>query len=108
MYDIDMRHCLSEVDLEKRSGICSIDGSVRLHVHGTKRQCYYAHIYGSKNVALRPKPLNCEICGEENKLCFDHSHANKKHRGWLCKSCNLMLGYARDSKQILQAAIDYL
>ena len=103
-----MRHCLSKVDLEQRTGVCSICGFVKLHVYGMKRQCYYAHIYGSKNANVRQKPLNCEMCGEETILFFDHCHTSKKHRGWICRKCNLLLGYARDSKKILQAAIDYL
>lgn len=103
-----MRHNLSNVDLELRKADCVVCGPVKIHINGTKRNCYYSHKYGSKNAPSRPKPLNCEICGEEKKLFFDHSHSKKSHRGWLCKSCNLILGFAKDDKKILQAAIDYL
>lgn len=53
----------------------------------------------------------CAICGlSENrrKLCVDHSHTTGDVRGLLCTKCNMMLGSARDSKQILSKAIEYL
>lgn len=108
LYSVNMRHSLSSINLDFKKAVCSVCGPVKIHINGKRRHCYYAYKYGSKNVVLRPKPLNCEICGEEKKLFFDHCHTKNSHRGWLCKSCNLMLGFARDNKQILQAAIDYL
>jgi hypothetical protein len=57
----------------------------------------------------------CAICGsaftevsEGNPPCIDHSHELDIFRGLLCRSCNLMLGYAKDSIEILLAAIQYL
>lgn len=43
-----------------------------------------------------------------NRLTIDHCHQTQKIRGLLCRSCNLMLGFSKDSIEILQAAIDYL
>ena len=43
-----------------------------------------------------------------NKPCADHNHANGKPRGVLCRDHNLMLGYAHDNPEELQAAIEYL
>jgi len=51
---------------------------------------------------------NCEICGDHTKLFVDHSHTTQKYRGLLCRSCNLVLGHARDSIKILLAATTYL
>lgn len=57
----------------------------------------------------------CAICGSlptgkgnNKRLHVDHNHETNKIRGLLCAACNLMLGQAKDSKQILQNAIDYL
>lgn len=58
----------------------------------------------------------CAICGdkfEDDKMnkkdpCIDHDHVTKKLRGILCRSCNLLLGYAKDSREILAKAISYL
>jgi hypothetical protein len=55
---------------------------------------------------------SCFICGlpnRENKaLCIDHDHTTGKVRGMLCDDCNLSLGKMKDSKELLQKAIDYL
>jgi len=54
----------------------------------------------------------CKICGSEFsdgiKPVVDHNHRTKKVRGLLCIPCNLLLGSARDSIEILSQAINYL
>ena len=36
----------------------------------------------------------CEICGKVYKtLDYDHDHKTGLHRGWLCRWCNLKLGW---------------
>lgn len=58
----------------------------------------------------RPEPSLCEICGVAPgiALCLDHCHLTDRFRGWVCKHCNLMLGYARDSAVILTKAAGYI
>jgi hypothetical protein len=55
----------------------------------------------------------CAICsgipGEgEKRLCLDHDHYTGAFRGWLCWSCNTMLGMAQDSPDTLESAAKYL
>lgn len=62
----------------------------------------------------------CAICGEslegKKRLFVDHDHSccpgvtscGKCVRGLLCRHCNPMLGYARDSVENLERAIEYL
>jgi Recombination endonuclease VII len=53
----------------------------------------------------------CAICGNTpsgKELCIDHCHATGKVRGLLCNHCNVVLGMAEDSVQILTEAIAYL
>ena len=54
----------------------------------------------------------CAICGGVNKngrrLCVDHNHKTNKIRGLLCKDCNLILGFAKDSVGTLLTAVTYL
>lgn len=59
-----------------------------------------------------PPGSKCEICfrpfdppGEPQ---YDHCHFTGLHRGWLCRSCNRMLGAARDSIDVLLNAAAYL
>lgn len=37
-----------------------------------------------------------------------YDEVNGEFRGWLCQSCNLVLGHAKDDPQILRNAIHYL
>jgi hypothetical protein len=46
--------------------------------------------------------------GRPKALAVDHDHETGAVRGLLDVRCNRVLGYARDSVAILQAAIDYL
>ena len=56
----------------------------------------------------------CAICGEiggtvgQDRLALDHCHLTGVVRGLLCRSCNLALGFMRDSEKYLLAAIEYL
>lgn len=56
----------------------------------------------------------CAICKNElhlgtvNGLYVDHEHSTGKIRGLLCPNCNTALGKFKDSRTILQNAINYL
>lgn len=56
----------------------------------------------------------CAICAipepraGKKSFCVDHNHATGRVRGLLCTRCNTMIGNARDSAEILKAAIGYL
>ena len=56
----------------------------------------------------------CAICqtkipgGKKDSFFIDHDHETGKVRGLLCRSCNLMIGHAKDDTQLLATAIGYL
>jgi hypothetical protein len=58
----------------------------------------------------------CKVCGcsmslvgKSSESChIDHDHKTGKVRGLLCRSCNLALGFTKDSPKILQRLIGYL
>lgn len=57
----------------------------------------------------------CAICersknlpGNGKRLHVDHDHKTGIIRGLLCHDCNLVLGNAHDSMEILKAALKYL
>lgn len=64
------------------------------------------------NNFLKTQNHLCAICygvNDYNKdWAIDHCHMSGKIRGLLCLSCNLMLGYSKDSIKTLQNAIEYL
>jgi hypothetical protein len=39
---------------------------------------------------------------------IDHCHDSHKVRGILCRNCNLLLGYAKDSEGVLISATKYI
>lgn len=65
------------------------------------------------NLMLVSQENCCKIC-KRNKDAFskalnvDHCHSTGKIRGLLCKDCNLLLGKARDTVNVLESAIAYL
>ena len=67
------------------------------------------------NQILESQNYACAICGSnetggrgKKHFSVDHCHTTKKVRGLLCKSCNIMLGEAKDNTRILSKAIEYL
>jgi hypothetical protein len=54
----------------------------------------------------------CVICKEKLQFghlsAIDHCHKTGKVRGILCRSCNLLLGHAKDSIETLKSAQEYL
>lgn len=60
--------------------------------------------------AMRSRAMGCcQICGaEHHRLELDHCHATGTLRGFLCPSCNKILGLARDNAERLRRAASYL
>lgn len=51
----------------------------------------------------------CRICGRDcDNLVMDHDHVSGAVRDLICRSCNVMLGFAMDSPATLEAGAAYL
>lgn len=77
----------------------------------TLRKSRYKHsIPEIKQLPLEKliSPKACEICGSEDKICMDHCHSTNKLRGWICDSCNVVLGRVKDDVGLLGRMIVYL
>jgi hypothetical protein len=63
-------------------------------------------------LASHPRPDLCEVCGKppngKGALHFDHCHTTQIFRGWLCHTCNVVLGNAEDDPVLLRKLADYL
>ena len=71
-----------------------------------KRKIDYRRMLEEK--AGRPKPKNCDACGGTKRICFDHCHKTGEFRGWLCESCNVLIGFAKDDINTLKRLVKYL
>jgi len=59
-------------------------------------------------IVPRPKPKECEICGKEGRICYDHDHNTGEFRGWICDRCNVALGMANENPKTLIAIAEYI
>ena len=62
---------------------------------------------------LVKQDYSCKICKVKEDtldrgLFVDHCHTTGRVRGLLCRSCNTLLGMAKDNEETLKAAIEYL
>lgn len=58
--------------------------------------------------AGRARPEQCDICGSTGRINFDHCHQRGVFRGYICHSCNLVLGHVKDDPNHLRKLIAYL
>jgi Recombination endonuclease VII len=75
-------------------------------------RCKRSKVHG---VPDGPPPSVCEICAKPstNKrhrvpVVLDHCHRTNRFRGWLCDSCNKILGLVKDNPDTLRAMALYL
>lgn len=107
----------------------------KIHAKGLCSKCYWKSTYhktGSPrarnkrylkeygitldqyNDMLAKCNFRCEICGTQHReeqwkrLCVDHDHETTKVRGLLCDDCNQLIGRAKEKKDILLSAVNYL
>jgi hypothetical protein len=75
----------------------------------SRRKAYKYKVSHKTIVALHSKGC-CQVCGETDQSTFviDHDHKTGEVRDLLCRSCNLILGYAKDNPEILRKLADYL
>lgn len=81
------------------------------------REWSYATEYGitleDYKTMLENQDGACAICGrrkysKHGLLSVDHDHETGETRGLLCHRCNLLLGLAKDSDELLLMAAGYL
>ena len=81
-----------------------------------KRYCSDCHarqdrvIRQLRKIYTPPPPHSpCECCGRTPpSLSLDHDHNTGAFRGWLCKECNVGLGFLGDDEAGLERALMYL
>lgn len=103
--------------------VCAIPLCLRM-VHGENRICA-PHRSTGRQYGMTPDAFEafwgdgkCRACSGTQKLSVDHDHSccpvgnarkcGKCNRGLLCHSCNLAVGMAQDSPEILRSLADYL
>lgn len=61
-----------------------------------------------EELAGRPRPSTCELCGRTGRIVWDHNHDTGNFRGWLCYPCNTTLGVVGDDPEMLRSMAEYL
>jgi len=103
---------------------CNVYNLKSHHEHKHKKEYSYAdnknthlkRLYGISYkeylVMLDAQGGRCAICATENSgkraFAVDHCHDTGAVRGLLCGNCNAGIGNLKDSKELLQRAIEYL
>lgn len=76
---------------------------------GRDQEVKYRFRYGVELSEIRPKPENCEVCGQpHSKIVLDHCHETGAFRGWLCDPCNVVLGLVKDNAERLDLLAAHL
>ena len=61
---------------------------------------------------LYPRPPDgtpCACCSRaDSKLFIDHDHITNQFRGYVCRRCNIALGYLGDNRQGVLNALEYI
>jgi hypothetical protein len=83
--------------------------------HATDIKRNYGLSLEDYNKMLAQQNLKCALCDRQHdpsikrgRLYVDHDHSTGKVRALLCGAHNSMLGYAEDSIEVLEKAINYL
>lgn len=61
-----------------------------------------------EEMAGRPRPSECEVCGSTDRISWDHDHGDRRFRGWICSPCNTALGFVRDCPDRLRKLAKYI
>jgi len=101
------KECESLISKKKQSLIRTPERTKRIHL-----KQYFNLTTEEWNFIFACQGKKCAICGIQEKIgrgwCTDHDHKTGKVRGILCCNCNLMIGLAKDRKQVLTNSISYL
>lgn len=105
------RHCHAKRAAKYRN---SHRLEVRRRGWNSKHKAMYGITLDEKEAIFHKQGDKCAICGSTESgmkgrgWYSDHSHKTGAFRGVLCGPCNLLLGCAKDSSNILHAAFSYL
>lgn len=84
-------------------------GRHRLKLYGVTEEQYKQMVKEQDNkCAICKQPEKRKLHGKICSLSLDHDHKTGKVRQLLCHQHNLMIGYAGDAEEILQAGLDYI
>lgn len=102
------RKCSSTAASASRRKRLERDPSERVKENRRTRISKFWMRYGLTEEEFLAMSDFCEMCGDTENLHIDHCHKTNRVRGRLCRSCNLMLGYAEDDPERLKLGIAYL
>lgn len=89
---------------------CLLDTNIKRKYKGMNNlECYEELLKKQNGVCAMCKGQNNTTRnGKIKRFNIDHNHKTLEVRGLLCSFCNSLLGYAKDSVEILESAQQYL
>lgn len=102
------RSCVSEATRASQKKRLQENPEDRATLNRRNRISKFWQRYGLTEEEFLAMSDFCEMCGDTENLHIDHCHKTNRVRGRLCRSCNLMLGYAEDDPERLKLGISYL
>lgn len=87
-----------------------LDTGYRIKIKQNAFTQTYKHLgfdFGVKDQLIHEQKGLCFIC-KNNGTYFDHCHKTNYIRGLLCATCNLGIGYLKDSPILLKRAAQYV
>lgn len=108
------RYCEEELDIEqfalRYKGYEAKSTQGRDHIcKNCKKESDNYRAALKKISPKQPENMLCQCCGDKvHTFYFDHCHDTGIFRGWLCRSCNVGLGFLGDNIEGLEKAITYL
>jgi len=112
-------HRVSDIDRDRRTGICVWCGPVQIMSNGSCKNAHELKQYVSSPNSGHTHGLtiaqarsfragkSCEICGDVGQT-VDHDHESGEIRGVLCHACNRGIGMFEDNPDLLIQAAHYL
>ncbi len=103
------RTCSNTYDKNRRASLAATNPTYWRESNLKKN---YGITINDYNLMFKAQGFACKICKTDKtngkNWHVDHDHLTNKIRGILCHSCNVLLGHAKDSLNILEAALLYL
>lgn len=91
-------HTLTNINPETKTATCKNCGEVRIRKTRGVWRCKPAEAKWKDGIGYGYRFGTCELCNNNAVLVKDHRHEDGMLRGWICLSCNVVIGKIETGK----------